>query len=511
MGGSVQKTAMGAGNLAVAAPTMPLAAAGALQQGGGYLNNKMGSKGPLSGLIGQAGGAAGSGFAAPQGANIQQGTTVGNVQGAQAGAANALSGQQGLLAALQGQNGLGQQNAVAQQQNALNAQLNAANGVGTQNSAIQGLQGAAGQYQNIANGTGPNPAQAMLNQQTGQNVANQAALMAGQRGAGSNVGLMARQAAQQGAATQQQAVGQGTTMEAQQRIAGLQGLTGAEQAIGGLGTSQLGAQQAQQQALANQANLIAGQQIAGTTANTQANLANQQQMQNALAGINTANVSSQGNVNAGNAGLAQTQMKGQQDILGGVMGGAGAALGMADGGEVPLVQPVTEQEFMQAGPRAPGPTSSFGQFLSGWQEPSEPESAPPAPDTSYKANASDDKLKQGSSGLSSALATAAMAAKGGLVNAKVSEKEAIIPPEITRGPHPVKDSAKFIANGGGKVEAENPGQKAVKKGNSYANDKIPKKIPEGAVVIPRDIMLGKNPVKGSAEFVRKVLEKRKSK
>jgi len=84
--------------------------------------------------------------------------------------------------------------------------------------ADTGLTNTANQLQNVALGQGPNPAQAMLAQTTGANVANQAALMAGQRGASANSGLLARQAAQQGANTQQQAVGQGATLQANQSL-----------------------------------------------------------------------------------------------------------------------------------------------------------------------------------------------------------------------------------------------------------------------------------------------------
>lgn len=493
--GAIAKTASSPLGMALNPVTGLPIAEGKLADGATGLGKKIAGS-PLGSLLGQAGGALGTGFAKPELANIQQGTSAQDVQNAQTSAGNSLASQNALLSALQGQNGLGQQNAVAQQQNALNSQLNAANGIGTQNAAIQGLQGAANQYQNIANGTGPNIARSMLNQATGQNVANQAALMAGQRGAGANVGLMARQAAQQGANTQQQAVGQGATMQAQQQVNALAGLTGANQAMGGLGTSQLGAQQAQQQAMANQANTIANQQIAGTTANTQANLSNQQQMQGALQGINNANISNQGNVNAANAGLAQTQLKGQQDIAGGLMSGAGGALGLAGGGEVkmadggsapqiPLVQPVTPQQLFSAGPQAPGPTSSFGQFMSGWAEPKEdgaPSVADKPTETALpKADTGEDKLQKGSKDLSQGLMLAAMAAKGGL------------------------------AKGGGHVAAKSPAQRAVKGGDSYSNDKIPAKLSEGEIVLPRSVTMSGDPIRDSADFVRKVLAKRKTK
>lgn len=67
-------------------------------------------------------------------------------------------------------------------------------------------------------GGGPNPAQTMLNTATGNNVANTAALIASSRGASVNPGQVARAAAMNGANIQQQAAGQGATLEAQQEL-----------------------------------------------------------------------------------------------------------------------------------------------------------------------------------------------------------------------------------------------------------------------------------------------------
>lgn len=422
--------------------------------------------------------------AAPEQANIQQGTSVADVNNAQAGTSHALDKQNALLSALQGQNGLAQQNAIAGQQGALYNQLNQANGVGTQQSAISGLQNTAGMYNNIANGVGPNPAMAALNNQTGQNVANQAALMAGQRGAGSNVGLMARQAGMQGANTQQQSVGQGANLMANQQLGALAGMGNTQQAIGGLGTNQLAAQQAQQGAMAGQANTVAGQQIAGTTANTQAQMANQGQMQNALAGINQANVASQGNVNAANAQLGSVNAKGKQDLMGGIMNGIGSLGGSAmgaQGGEVVKMAGggVPEQSPMMAQPMAPqGPQSSFGQFLNGWEdEKKNPE------ENLYKTdyNMGSGAKKEGKSAtesLAPLITMAMMASKGGM------------------------------AKSGGPVKAKAPDQKAVKRGNSYDNDKIPAMLSEGEIVIPRNILQSKDPVGGAADFVAKIMAKR---
>ena len=213
--------------------------------------------GAITGMLGLNGGIGGTGFSTNNpvtGGQIQQ-----SLQGVQTG----MTSQQQLLQALQNQQGLQNQSNVY------------------------------GQLQNVVAGQGPNPAQAMLNQQTGQNVANQAALMAGQRGASSNVGLMARQAAQQGAATQQQAVGQGATLQAQQSLGAL-GQAGA-----------LANQQAQQQIGQTNQNVAAAQNLYGQQVGAQ-NAYNQQQ-----------------------AGLAQSQMGMTGGLLGGALSGLGTYMGLS--------------------------------------------------------------------------------------------------------------------------------------------------------------------------------------
>lgn len=116
-------------------------------------------------------------------------------------------------------------------------------GVGAQQSLLAALQLQAA-------GGGPNPAAQALANATGANVANQAALMAGQRGAGANAGLVGRNAAMQGAAIQQQAAGQGALMQQQQQL-NAQGLLAQQanqqvgqqgQAIGNLNTAAQGLQ-----------------------------------------------------------------------------------------------------------------------------------------------------------------------------------------------------------------------------------------------------------------------------
>jgi hypothetical protein len=184
-------------------------------------------------------------------------------------------------------------------QNTIQQLLNAQNGIGNQSQVYQ-------QLQDIIAGRGPNPAQAALNQATGANVANQAALMAGQRGASANPALIARQAAQQGANIQQNAAGQAATLQAQQ------GLNAINQA-GGIAGQQVGQQ------LANQQNLTGEQ------------LANQNSILNAIGQQNSTQAGIQNVQQQGLTGVTQQNAQQAGQIAGGILGGAGAVLGKAGG------------------------------------------------------------------------------------------------------------------------------------------------------------------------------------
>lgn len=357
--------------------------------------------GAVGGMLGLGGGAGGTGFATPSGTN------EGQIQNAYNQSQNSLSSQNALLQALQAQNGLGNQNQVYNQ-----------------------LQG-------VVNGTGPNPAQAMLNQSTGQNVANQAALMAGQRGAGANPGLIARQAAQQGANLQQQAAGQGATMQAQQSLNALN-------QVGGL------------------ANTMAANQIGQQNAN----VASQQNEQNILQGANTASNAVQGQ-------LANTKVGQQGGLLGGVMNGIGGITGLfAGGGEV-------------NNGSAFGPQSMFAQALI-------------APQT--------------------VVPTFAQADSSALFGQNRKKKEAINPMEGAQNIAPVGFSDPMPTNMMNAAKGGNVGDKlkqgghvpgkAQVKGDSYKNDTINAKLSPGEVVIPKSVMESKDPVRGSAEFVRAIMAKK---
>ncbi len=214
----------------------------------------------IGGMFGLGGGAGGSGFAGPSGTNQAQLDTA--YAQTQAG----IKQQQDFVTALTNQGGLANQSSVFNQ-----------------------LQG-------VANGTGPNPAQAMLANSTGANVANQAALMAGQRGASQNTGLIARQAAQTGAGIQQGAAGQAAQMQANQSL----------NAMNSMG---------------NIANTQVQQQQAGLTGLNQNSL----QQQANLLGM-------QGNINSANAGLAGNRMSGQSGNIAGITGAIGSVGNMFGGG-----------------------------------------------------------------------------------------------------------------------------------------------------------------------------------
>lgn len=270
--------------------------------------------GSIGGLLGLNGGAGGTGFAGPQQTNIVQ----------------PFNAQTATNAANQAQN------AIQQQQNFLNS-VQAQNGLGNQTNVYNQLQG-------VANGTGPNPAQAQLAQATGANTANQAALMAGQRGSGANAGLIARQAAMQGGANQQNAAGQAASLQANQSLNALG-------QMGGLANTQAAQQAA---AVGGLNNAVQGQEG---------------QVLGAIQGANNSNVGMQSNINSANAGLANTTMQGQQGAIGGLLNsGLGMLTGKAEGGLITKPGYAEGTGSVQAIPQvvAPsGPRSSIAKVLSG--------------------------------------------------------------------------------------------------------------------------------------------------
>lgn len=412
----------------------------------------------------------------------------------------------------------GVNNAISQQQNFVNA-LTGTQGLQNQQNVFGQQQGLANQLQGVANGTGPNPAMAALNQATGQNVAAQAALMAGQRGSSQNAGLMARQAAQQGAATQQQAVGQGATMQAQQSLGAMQ---------------QLGAQQAQ---MGNIASQQVNQQQVGQQNLSQANLQNQS---------NTMGL--QQNANSANAGVAQGNAQMQGNILGNLAGGVGSAamlmnaapLALADGGEArkgyanpsDFVSPTDSAPVMAAPAVTPqpaptvsqGPRSTIGQhfqantsgfgtlgsaigqgikslFNSNQDTPGADkafaafDAAPSGPTVTSQDMGSNNTYMNTPGGAQDVTDQTSFA-KGGKVPALVSPGEIRI--------H--KKDVKKVAEGKkSPLSGEKIPGKPRHPGNDYRNDIVPKTLSEGDIIIPNSVMQSKNPHWAAHKFVSDIM------
>jgi len=304
------------------------------------------------------------------------------------------------------------QEALVQQQQFLQA-VQAQNGLQNQSQVYNQLQG-------VADGTGPNPAQAMLANSTGANVANQAAMMAGQRGSSANPGLIARQAAMQGSQIQQQAAGQGAALQAQQSL----------NAMGAAG---------------NMANQQAAQQAAATSANTGA----AGQYQSTLLGA-------KGQTDSTNATISKQQLENKGNLMGNLMGAAGSAIaGMY---AAPAAAAISQ---MAHGGSVPGPRSKVGMHFG------QP-----------------------------------MMAAGGAVPALVSPGEQYLDPtdvsQVAKGKDPLATGERI------------PGKPKVK-GNSYANDTVPKTLKEGGIVIPNSVMQSKNPSHQAKKFVAAILAKKGTK
>lgn len=518
LGGSTQlqsgNTSSGANPLVGASNMIfnPLAAAGLSSNP----NSVAGQLSPLMNPLGAIMGGGTNTFQA-QGANLQAGTNAGQLNQAYNGAQTGLNQQQNFVNALQGQNGIQNQNANYNQ---------------------------LGQ---IASGQGPNPAAAQLAQATGANVANQAALMAGQRGSGANAGLIARQAAQQGANTQQQSAGQAATNQANQSLNAINAQTGiAQNQVNQLGQGITGQNTAQQ----NEQNIL----------------------QQANSAYNTANVNMTSNMNNVNSATAAGNAANKQGILGGI-GNVVSSI-FAEGGEVeadvgktdynspsdssssdsppPAAAPAAASSgksggglgsiigtvaalLADGGPvqaNVTGPQSKMGKALSkaasstGTAQLASPYAA------NYQAGA------QAGQGLANGLGkgvkalfssntdapvpinqdqaggpmdnsnnavqdapTTMVAAEGGKVPALVSPGEQYLPP---------KDVKKVVKEGKNPLAVGEriPG-KPEHPGNDYRNDIVRKNLDSGGIVIPNEVMQSKNPHWEAMKFIRATMAKKR--
>lgn len=492
--------------------------------------------GAVGGMLGMGGGAGGSGFATPaqaridDAASIQQATDLYNQNQAQ------LTSQQGFINQMMPSGTAG----------------------------LQGQQQAMQGFQDIYAGRGPDLAGAQLQQATQQNIANQAALMGGQRGSSQNTGLLARQASMQGANIQQQAAGQGATLKAQQQMGALSG-------IGNIANQQIGQVTGAQQAY------------------TGALQGEQQNVLNSIAQANSARASVQSSINQSNASMANTRMGQQGSMFGNIMGGAGSALSsffsqggsvagptkpimLYGGGDYAPVDTSNNFDTAQAAqstagqvptaappdPGAPkGPKSKIGQFFKNLSNPQSP-----SPTAANDPNAS---LGQGANQLGQAIGKGI----GNLFSSSKSDStpsqdyygniggdtpiqtaseyesdrlKAQDPSVNLIGPQPETSGQTTIdtsgdiptAARGGRVPAMvSPGEvylnrKAVKevekgkdpikagdkipgkakvKGDSLKNDTVSKTLESGGIVLPKSVMESKHPHWEAHKFVSAIMAK----
>lgn len=394
----------------------------------------------------------GAGFQG-QGANVVAPVYGTQAQDAGNASNNALVQQQALLSAIQAQGGLQNQSSVYGQQ-----------------------QDLANQLQTASNGGGPNPALAQLAQTTGANTANQAALMAGQRGAGSNTGLIARQAAQQGAANQQNAVGQAASLAAQQQIAAR------------------GQLQQQQGMLGNLATQQAGQQIGQTNAQTAAQQQQQQMLLNQINAQNSANVGMQSNMNNVNASIAQGNQQSQNQLFSNLTGAGGQGLMMlASGGQVPKLgghSPIS-------GPNNPKLHEAYKSYADGGSVTSSSQ-----PSSKVGMILKGFMPQQQSSPSLGA----------GLINAIGKGANALFGPSAS---NPTTEAVMPNFATGGAIHGESyarsmtpvPGKASVK-GDSLQNDTVDAKLSPGEIIIPRTVAQAKDAPEKAKAFVAAIMAKK---
>lgn len=400
----------------------------------GFLSN-------LGTIAGFGGGNTGSGFQATQ-ANLANPVTADQVSGAYQGTQRTLEQQQAFVNALMGQNGLANQSSVFGQQQAL-----------------------AGQLQGMANGTGPNPALDQLNQQTSANTANQAALMASARGSNANAGLIARQAAMQGGANQQNAVGQAATLQAQQQLGAISQLQNQQQSMGNLATTQVGQQ---------------GSALSGLN---QFQQSEQQNLLNATAQKNSAEVAMQSNMNSTNAGIQGINAQGQQALLGGMLKGVASGISAAHGGQIPCYADGGSVDQTQD-PNAP--KSFVGKFFQSFSN---------GPNNSQSGTMNNNPY--------SSLSDAASSFGKGLINKIGTGFGNLFAPDQAEnlgGTSLAPMAQTMMQSRGGKI----PG-KANVSGDSYSNDTVNAKLSPGEIVIPRSVVNSNDPVNNAARFVAAVI------
>lgn len=185
----------------------------------------------------------------------------------------------------------------------------------------------------------------------------------------------------------------------------------------------------------------------------------------------------QSNVNNVNAQTAAGNQGMAGKTIGGIASGLSSALGgmMAEGGEVDTGEFKPSASQPSSGPSIPATATN---------------PAPPA------------ESSGGGGGGAASLAPMLMmaAAQGGQV--PPGGPQSFVGQWLQGG------SPQLAAVGGG-IQA-GPGQQAVKKDNSYENDKVPALLSQGEIVLPRSITTHPNAPQKAAEFVMAVMNQKRS-
>lgn len=482
---------------------------------------------PNTGILGTLAGGIGlnNNFQAT-GANIQPGTNAAQLNEAYTGAQNAIANQSNLAGTLTPQ---------------------AANAVANQNDL-------ANQYSAMTRGEGPNPALAQLHQATGANVANTAALMAGQRGASANPGLIAREAAMQGANIQQNAIGQAATLQAEQQIAAqnnLANLAGTQigqtgQAVTGLNTAQQNEQNILQGANTAANNATVGMQSNINNVNANTAKSNQSTAGSLFGGITSAISGAFGGLNKGGV-VGEDEQEMEEHLKLAQMNAESISHGKkkyAEGGQIspnpligrqanPAPQANWAGQYMNSGPQGgpniestqsggedkdylSGPGAKLGKALKGKGSTFSDGTAGPWETGGGMAGGAGDSMGSLASGAEmfayeggdvhpgphNSHVANYLFAEGGEVKAMVSPGEVYLSPENVRkviheGANPMKVGKKIKG-------------KAPVKGDSLKNDIVDMDLEEGGVVIPRHITKHKMAPEKAELFVHRALARKKA-
>lgn len=320
-----------------------------------------------------------------------------------------------------------------------------------------------GMLQQQAAGKGPNPAQTQFMQNVAQNQANTQGLIASQRGL--NPALAARMGANANAASNAQAAGQAAILQQNQQIA-------AQQQLGGL----------------------------------------YGQMQQGNLGQQGLYVQGQGNAMAANVATAQGNQKAAQGIVGGIFGGAGAAMGLARGGMVPKMAAGGDVSVQMPPMEIEGQGSLWNKSLEAppidFSNPIAPQQNDPMQPRSALAQilkrptfGPQDPMQQGLTTFGAGLGDQLRGARAGGADRTT--------PSDNLFPGFAMGKAK-----GGAIQSFKPGGKVAGKpkykGDDYRNDTVDARLSPGEVVIPNHITQKpmKEAVQDGAKFLAAVLAKK---